>query len=110
MWEPPKTGKHPITVKWIDVNKGDDKNPNHRSRYVGTEYNTGPEEGLFVSTPPIEGLRFLVSDAATCETGRKKRGKGRQSLMVNDVSHAFFEAKATRMICVELPKEDLEEG
>ena len=29
-----KMGKAPITVKWIDVNKGDDVNPKHRSRFV----------------------------------------------------------------------------
>ena len=29
------TGKPPITVRWVDVNKGDDQNPNYRSRWVG---------------------------------------------------------------------------
>ena len=31
------TGKAPITVKWVDVNKGDDLNPNYRSRLVARE-------------------------------------------------------------------------
>ena len=35
-----KTGKQPIAVRWIDVNKGDEKNPIHRSRLVGKEFNT----------------------------------------------------------------------
>ena len=35
-----KTGKKPIAVRWIDVNKGDAKNPNMRSRVVGKEFNT----------------------------------------------------------------------
>ena len=65
---------------------------------------------MFAATPPIEGVGFLVSDAATLEQGHKKRGHGKKSMMINDVSHAFFEAKATRHICVELPKEDLEHG
>ena len=29
-----KTGKRPIAVRWIDVNKGDHINPNYRSRLV----------------------------------------------------------------------------
>ena len=30
-----KTGKKPIAVRWIDANKGDEKNQNMRSRRVG---------------------------------------------------------------------------
>ena len=29
-----KQGKPPISVKWVDVNKGDDESPNYRSRLV----------------------------------------------------------------------------
>ena len=32
-----KMGKSPITVKWVDVNKGDTENPNYRSRLVARE-------------------------------------------------------------------------
>ena len=32
-----KTGKSPIRVKWVDVNKGDDDNPEYRSRLVAAE-------------------------------------------------------------------------
>ena len=32
-----KTGRPPITVKWIDVNKGDDEHPNYRSRLVAPD-------------------------------------------------------------------------
>ena len=31
------TGKPPISVKWVDVNKGDDEAPNYRSRLVARE-------------------------------------------------------------------------
>ena len=30
------TGKPIISVKWVDVNKGDDESPNYRSRLVAT--------------------------------------------------------------------------
>ena len=29
-----RTGKAPISGKWVDVNKGDEEGPNYRSRYV----------------------------------------------------------------------------
>ena len=29
-----KMGKPPVSVKWVDVNKGDAENPNYRSRLV----------------------------------------------------------------------------
>jgi hypothetical protein len=30
------TGKAPIAVRWVDVNKGDSRTPNYRSRLVAT--------------------------------------------------------------------------
>ena len=29
-----ETGKNPITLKWVDTNRGDDVNEKHRSRVV----------------------------------------------------------------------------
>ena len=29
-----QTGKAPIAVRWVDINKGDDLHPNYRSRLV----------------------------------------------------------------------------
>ena len=58
---------------------------------------------MFASTPPLEALRLLLSEAATVE----KRGSGEKVVMVADVSRAFFEAPARRRICVELPAEAL---
>ena len=46
-----------IKTRWIDINKGDDDNPNYRSRLVGKEFNTGPVDGLFAGTPPLEAVR-----------------------------------------------------
>ena len=39
-----------IGTRWIDINKGDDKNPNHRSRFVAKEYNNGEDASLFAAT------------------------------------------------------------
>ena len=34
-----RTGKKPIGVRWVDINKGDDKNPNYRSTIVAQDFN-----------------------------------------------------------------------
>ena len=41
------TGKLPIIVKWVDVNKGDDESPNYRSRLVAREMRRKGEESIF---------------------------------------------------------------
>ena len=42
--------------------------------------------------------------AATVRSGEEM---GAKVIMINDVARAFFEASATRDICMEIPKEDL---
>ena len=41
-----KMGKAPITVKWVDVNKGDDAEPNYRSRLVAREIRKKWEDSI----------------------------------------------------------------
>ena len=101
-----------VTPRWIDINNGDDKNPNYRSRMVGTEFNDSVVDGLFAATPSLEALRLLLSWAATLPTdssvsGAWGKGSGKGILMA-DVSRAFFEAPAKRDLCVELPEEALQ--
>merc|ERR1712051_1184798 len=94
-----------VDTRWIDTDKGDDAHPNYRSRLVGKEFNTGQEDGLFASTPPLEALRWLVSEAATLDPGGRR---GNRVILVPDVSRAFFEAPARRKVAVKLPDEALE--
>ena len=82
-----------IGTKWIDTNKGDSTNPKIRSRLVGKEFRTGPDDALFASTPPLEALRLIVSRAATVVEGEPMK-----EIMVNDVSRAYFYAKCTRCL------------
>ena len=35
-----KTGKNPIKTRWLDINKGDEDNPEYRSRLVAKEIKT----------------------------------------------------------------------
>ena len=79
-----------IGVRWVDVNKGDKENPDMRSRLVGQEFNTGKDDELYASTPPLEALRFVVSTAATFTDSGIKR-----HVMINDVKRGYFYAKTT---------------
>ena len=98
-----ETGKAPIAVRWVDINKGDSIKHNYRSRLVAKEFNTGPCPELYAATPPSECLRIMLSKVAS------GRGKG-MSLMYADVSRAYFYAKAVRLVYVRLPEEDTEPG
>ena len=83
---------------------------------VGKEYNDKVVDGLFAATPPLEGLRLLLSWAAITE--RRSTGpfagapakSERKAIMIADASRAFFEALARRDVCVELPEEALGKG
>ena len=47
------TGKDPIGTRWVDVKKGDDVNPEYRSRLVAKEIKRDNREDLFAATPPL---------------------------------------------------------
>ena len=73
-------------------------------------------DGLFVATPPLEALRLLLSWAATVEgkgagsfAGARIHGK-RKGIPIADVSRAFFSGPVEKLIYVQLPGEDKEEG
>ncbi len=58
-------GKAPIGVCWVDIYKGDHKNPRYRSRWVAKEFKFGSNGELFAATPPLEAKKLLMSLAAT---------------------------------------------
>ena len=100
-----KTGGKLIGVRWVDVNKGDASDRNYRSRLVGREFNVGKDESLYASTPPLEALRVVVSNAAT-----EVPGEARREVIVCDVRRAYFYAKISRDVFIELPEEDPQHG
>ena len=59
------TKRPPIKVKWVDRNAGDRQRVNARSRQVAKQINTGKEQGMFASTPPLEALRRQLSATVT---------------------------------------------
>ena len=95
-------GERPIVVRWIDINKGDKTNPNYRLRLVAEEINTYKRDDLFTGTPPLEALKILLSITASNKKG--------EVVMVNDVSRAFFHAKARRDVYVQIADEDEQPG
>ena len=91
------TGKPPLTVRWVDVNKGDDLNPNMRSRLVARQIRLAGEEAIFAPTPPLEALRSIISMAATDLPGRplhvrNPESEHRTQLSAIDISRAYFKA------------------
>ena len=106
-------GKPPITVKWVDVNKGDDESPNYRSRLVAREVRQAWESSIFSPTPPLESLRSILSLAATdipgvLEHDRRPESPTRTQVSVIDIARAYFNAKVDpeHPVYVELPAED----
>ena len=83
-----RTGRAPIIVRWVGLNKGDLTNPNDRSRLVARYINTRKGDELFAGAPQLEPLKNIWSINASGNMG--------EILMTNDVSLAFFHAKARR--------------
>lgn len=96
------TGKSPISVRWIDINKGDAECPNYRSRLVAREIKPSKRDDAFAATRPLEALKIIVSFITLGNKG--------ELLMINDISRASFHAPAKRRVYVQLPIEDRENG
>ena len=65
------------------------------------EFNTHRMDGLFASTPPLEALKLLVSDAAAVDSMARNSSKKEKAVMVNDVARVFFEAPISREVAVD---------
>ena len=67
------TGKGPIGTRWIDINKGDEANPDHRSRLVAQQVKYhSKEKNIFAATPPLEAQKLLFAMAVTEGVGFKQ--------------------------------------
>jgi hypothetical protein len=96
-----RTGKKPIGVRWVDINKGDDRNPKYRSRLVAMEFNCDKREDLFAATPPVEAKKLLMALAMTEGYGYDRQGR-EQVLKLDfiDVRRAFFHTPCRREVYV----------
>ena len=106
-----KTGKPPISVRWVETNKGDDLNPRIRSRLVAREIRLAGEEAIFAPTPPLESLRIVLSHVVTNIPGEPQKdwdpnSDNRQQILLVDISR-YFNAKTSDddPVYVDLPPE-----
>ncbi len=109
------TRRPPISVRWLDVNKGDEANPKYRSRLVARQIKALDKWGqsYFAPAPPLEALRLVLSLAVT-RIGDHQPDWGpdsptRTQVSFVDVARAYFNAKVDREAApcfVDLPEED----
>jgi hypothetical protein len=92
-----EAGLEMIQVRWIGINKGDDKNPDYRSRLEAKAFKKDERPELFAATPALEALKVIISKAATVD--EKDENK---VLIVNDGKRAYFYANTK----LEIPDED----
>jgi len=108
-----RTGRPPITVRWVDVNKGDDQNPKYRSRLVARQLKATDRSGqsFFAPAPPIEALRTVLALSQTkigsWQPDWDPMSPNRVQVSTVDVSRAYFNAKVDedQPCFVELPAE-----
>ena len=85
-----ETGKPPVPMVWVDVNKGDDRQPKVRSRLCVAEtrhrasMDLGDPSQTFSATPPYEALRLMVSLCASPRTPEEQE----HTLMFLDITRA----------------------
>ena len=96
------TGKDPVSVRWVDVNKGGLEKWEVRSRLVARDFKGRDKDrdDLFAETPPLEGKRMLLSRAAT----RRLDGRQRKLLFI-DARKAHLNPKCENDVFIELPQE-----
>ena len=97
-----KTGRAPTSVRRIDINKEDEANPNYRSRLVAREINMHRRDDAFPATFPLNAFKVTLSMTTIGNRG--------EIVMFNDISRAFFHARAKREVYVQLPPEDTMPG
>ena len=64
------TGKAPVSVRWVDVNKGNPEEPEIRCRLVARDFKNKrykDREDLFAATPPLEAKEGIVFEGGDKE-------------------------------------------
>lgn len=107
-----KSGRQPIPMGWVDINKGDDEHPKVRCRLVVQETRRqttiDPENtaAVFSATPPYEAMRMIISMLMTPRTPEEHD----HVLTFIDISRAHPHAPMRRDLWVKLPPEDPRSG
>ena len=99
-------GRRPLSVRWVDIDKGDSDRPDYRSRLVVQETKAqstiaGDDIGaVFAATPPLECLRLVCSMVMSSDPA-----EGR-ILRFLDISRAHPHCEIKRTLYIRLPEED----
>ncbi len=64
------TGKKPIKIRWVIVNKGDAENPEYRARLVAKEIKMDQRLDLFAATPPLEAKKVPIFISSSNEVSK----------------------------------------
>ena len=99
-------------MRWVDVNKGDDEDPNYRNRLGAKHFQWRGDDSIFESTPLSKALRPILMLAATpflfalawiCIDGGH-----RMQISLVGISRAYFHARVegSNRLYVELIPED----
>eukprot|EP00971_Amphidinium_carterae_P259324 5145561-Amphidinium_carterae.1 len=100
-----QTGRPPVSVGWVFVNKGDSECPNVRCRLVVKETRwrstiTDPAQ-TWSATPPYEALKFLCSMCMSPQEGEEG-----YVLQFIDITRAHPHCVMKRDLWIQLPRED----
>ncbi|CAK0838042.1 unnamed protein product, partial [Prorocentrum cordatum] len=99
-------GRRPLSVRWVDIDKGDTDRPDYRSRLVVQETKAqstiaGDDIGaVFAATPPLECLRLICSMVMSSDPS-----EGRVPRFL-DISRAHPHCEIKRTVYIKLPEED----
>ena len=104
---PLNTGKAPIKVRWLDINKGDKEMPEYRPRLVAKEIKRDSREDLFAAAPPLEAKKILFQKAVNKNARRRRAGRRGIKIMLIDVKKAHLNGvvKEGENAYIELPGE-----
>ena len=117
VWEPSswdecvrKTGRAPVSTRWVDVDKGRDGIKDIRSRLVARDFKVRGDRrefDVFASMPPLEAKRLLFRMAMVKGRAGGKCSRGPLKLMFVDVKKAHLNGKlaADEFAFVQLPAE-----
>ncbi|CAK0811159.1 unnamed protein product, partial [Prorocentrum cordatum] len=101
-----ETGRDPVPMVWVDVNKGDERKPNvhcrpcvAETRYRASMHLGGPSQ-TFSATPPCEALRMLISFC--CSPWNVE--EDHRVLMFLGVARAHPHCEMKRKLWVKLPQ------
>mgnify|MGYP000662494505 CR=1 FL=1 len=110
-------GRPPVPVRWVDVNEGDEQNPNYRSRLADRQLEAHDESGetYFAPAPLLEALGTVLSLTMTPVGSHQPdwdpASPNRTQLSFICIKRAYFNAKIEEsdpptFVC--LPSEDPE--